>query len=406
VAAPVSPTPAAELETPPKPALPPPYWTEFRGPGRSGIYAEAPIRTDWPSGKLPLLWRRPVGGGYASVVVADGLVFTIEQRRHREVVAAYAFDTGKEQWIHGWDAEFTEALGGDGPRATPTWHEGRLYALGATGEFRCLDAHSGKRIWSRNILADNQAQNINWGMAASPLIVDDKVIVLPGGPGGKSVVAYDKHTGEPVWKSLDDKQAYTSPQLVTLAGRRQVLVVSAKRAVGLAVEDGSPLWEYPWYTDNGINVAQPIVIGNNRLFISAGYNHGAALVEVSAKDDGYEARAVWQNIRMKNKFGSSVLYEGYIYGLDEAILACIDPSSGELQWKGGRYGYGQLLLASGHLVITSESGEVALVKANREKHEEVARFQAINGKTWNVPAIASGRLIVRNSAEMACFRMD
>jgi hypothetical protein len=157
------------------------YWTEFRGPGHIGIYTETEILTDWPAGKLPLLWKRPVGGGYASVVAADGTIFTIEQRREKEVVAAYDLESGREKWIHGWDAEFRETLGGDGPRATPLWHEGRLYALGATGEFRCLDAGSGKRIWSRNILSDNGAENLQWGMAASPLIVDDKVIVLPGG---------------------------------------------------------------------------------------------------------------------------------------------------------------------------------------------------------------------------------
>ena len=381
------------------------YWTEFRGPERSGIYAEAGILTDWPEGRLPLLWKRPVGGGYASVTAADGLIFTIEQRRQREVVAAYALDSGRERWIHGWDAEFREILGGNGPRATPTWHEGRLYALGAAGEFRCLDAQSGKRIWSRNILADNQAENIQWGMAASPLIVDDKVIVLPGGPQGKSVVAYNKLTGDPIWKVLNDKQAYTSPQLTSLAGRRQILVVSANRVMGLVVEDGSLLWEFPWITQNGINVAQPIVVAPNRFFLSAGYGHGAALIEVSRAADGYEARAVWQNIRMKNKFSSSVLHEGMIYGLDEAILACMDPATGGLKWKGGRYGYGQLLLAAGHLILSSENGEIALVKADPEKYQEIARFPAIEGKTWNIPAIVDGRLIVRNGSELACFRI-
>jgi outer membrane protein assembly factor BamB len=398
-------TPAAETAPPPQPVAYHNSWTEFRGPERTGTHIENGILTDWPSGRLPLLWRRPVGGGYASVVAADGLILTIEQRRHKEVVAAYALDSGREQWIHGWDAEFRETLGGDGPRATPTWYEGRLYALGAAGELRCLDAKSGRRIWSRNILADNQAENLTWGMAASPLIVNDKVIVLPGGLQGKSVVAYNRLTGDPIWKVLDDKQAYSSPQLATLAGRLQILDVSANRVVGLAVEDGSLLWEYPWITQNGINVAQPIIAADNRFFISAGYGHGAALVEVSPKSDGYETRTVWQNNRMKNKFSSSVLYQGHIYGFDEAILACIDAASGELKWKGGRYGYGQLLLASGHLIISTESGEVALVKAGPEQHQEIARFRALEGKTWNVPAIAGGRLIVRNSTEMACFRI-
>jgi outer membrane protein assembly factor BamB len=408
--APVAVQPAPEEIIPkpepkPQPGATSIYWTEYRGPGRMGIYAETEIVTDWRSGKLPLLWKRPVGGGYASVVVADGTIFTIEQRRKKEVVAAYDLDSGREKWIHGWDADFREVLGGNGPRATPAWHDGRLYALGATGELCCLDARSGKRIWSRNILSDNQAENLEWGMASSPLVVDDKVIVLPGGPDGKSVVAYNRLTGNPIWKALDDRQAYTAPQLATLAGRRQMLVVSAKRVMGLTVEDGTLLWERPWVTYQGISAAQPIVIGDNQVFLSAGYGHGASLFEISSSGESFEARTVWSNTRMKNKFSSSVLHEGYIYGLDEAILACMDAATGELKWKGGRYGYGQLLLASGRLIISSESGEIALVKASPEKYEELARFQAIEGKTWNVPAIADGRLIVRNTAEMACFRI-
>jgi outer membrane protein assembly factor BamB len=382
-----------------------PYWTEYRGPGRAGIYAETDISTAWPSGGLPLLWKRPVGGGYASVVVADRTIFTIEQRRLNEVVAAYDLDSGREKWIHGWDAEFRETMGGDGPRATPTWYEGRLYALGATGELRCLDAKSGTRIWSHNILSDNQAKNLQWGMAASPLVVDDKVIVLPGGSGGRSVVAYNRLTGDPMWKVFDEPQAYTAPQVATLAGRRQILIVSAQSVMGLAVENGNLLWSYPWVSYQGISASQPIVIDGNRFFISAGYDHGAALIEVQKNEDAFEAHRVWANKFMKNKFSSSVLHEGFIYGFDEAILACIDAATGERKWKGGRYGYGQLLLASGHLVIGSESGEVALVKASPDKYEELARFQAIEGKTWNVPAIAEDRLIVRNATEMACFRI-
>jgi outer membrane protein assembly factor BamB len=380
-------------------------WTEYRGPGRNGVYTESEIITDWLPQGLPLIWKRPVGGGYASVVVADGAVFTIEQRRGKEVVAAYDLESGREIWIHGWDAEFKETLGGNGPRATPTWDEGRLYALGAEGELRCLEAATGKRIWSCNILKDNQAENLQWGMAASPLIVDDKVVVLPGGRESASIVAYDKLTGNPVWKALSDKTAYTAPQLAILAGRRQILVVGANRAIGLLPEDGSLLWEFPWVTSQGINIAQPLVTTDNRFFISAGYGHGAALVEITASGGAYKARAVWQNKRMKNKFASPVLYQGYIYGLDEAILACMDASTGELKWKGGRYGYGQVLLASGYLIISSEAGEVALVKATPEKHLEISRFKAIDGKTWNVPAIADGKLIVRNQTEMACFQI-
>jgi outer membrane protein assembly factor BamB len=379
------------------------YWPDFRGPDRDGRYVETAIRTDWPREGLPRLWRQPVGLGYASFVVADGRAFTIEQRRQQEVVAAYDVQTGREVWTNGWEGEFIEGMGGDGPRATPTYHDGRIYALGALGELRCLIARTGTIVWRRNILVENGAPNLTWGMSAAPLIVDDNVIVLPGGSGGKSVVAYNKGTGEPAWKALDDRQAYTSPMLVTLAGARQILVVSASRAMGLTPGEGRVLWEYPWSTQMGISVAQPLLLGNDRVFLSAGYGHGAAVVEVTQTGGRFAARTIWENLRMKNKFASSVLHEGYIYGLDESILACIEAATGELKWKAGRYGYGQIMLAGNHLIVLTEDGELVLVRATPERHDEVARFQAIEGKTWNHPVITDGRLLVRNVREMAAF---
>ncbi len=412
VATPGAPAPgteSAESEVPrsttadPTPDAARAYWTDFRGPERDGRYDEATVRTAWPSDGLPLLWRQPVGGGYASFVAADGRLFTIEQRRHQEVLAGYDLETGQELWTDAWDSDFRESMGGDGPRATPTWDDGRLYGLGAMGELRCLDAETGRLLWRRDILAENGATNLTWAMGAAPLIVDDMVVVLPGGPNGRSVVAYDKLSGTPIWTVLDDQQAYTSPMLTTLAGQRQILVVSAHRAMGLGTEDGSLLWEYPWQTTYGANAAQPVLLGHDRVFLSAGYGHGAAVFEVSRSKDGSSARTIWENIRMKNKFTSSILHEGYLYGLDEAILACVDAETGELAWKGGRYGYGQVVLASGHLIVLTESGDVVLVKATPDGHEELARFPAIDGKTWNHPIIAEGRLIVRNTTEMAAF---
>ncbi len=396
----------APAATPSPAAAPAAYWTDFRGPRRDGLYTETPILTEWPKEGLPALWKQPVGGGYASFVVAQGLAFTIEQRRHQEVAAAYEIDTGREIWNNAWDAQFHESMGGDGPRATPTWDNGRLYVLGATGEFRCLEAKTGKKLWGKNILTDNGAANITWGMSASPLVVDDKVIVLPGGSAGKSVVAYNKLTGDPVWTSQNDRQAYTSPMLVTLAGKRQVLVVSAVRAMGLNPEDGALLWEYPWVTEYDVNSSQPLLLGGNRFLLSAGYDHGAAVVEIGETDGKLAARQIWKNNRMKARFNSPVYHQGHVYGLDEGILSCVDAATGELKWKGGRYGYGQVLLAEGHLIVLTESGDLVLVRATPEKLAEVATFPALEGKTWNVPAIAGGRLLVRNSTQMAAFRLN
>jgi outer membrane protein assembly factor BamB len=393
-------SPAATADTPGT------SWTDFRGPNRDGRYTATPIRTTWPREGLPRLWKQPVGGGYASFVVAEGRAYTIEQRRNQEVVAAYDVQSGRELWTNGWNAYFRESMGGDGPRATPTYHDGRIYALGAEGELRVLDAAKGTQIWRRNILTENSASNLSWGMSASPLIVDDKVIVLPGGSTGSSVVAYNRLTGEPIWKALSDEASYTSPMMATIAGVRQLVVVTATRAAGLTVDKGTLLWEYPWITFSGINVSQPIPFtheGRNLMFLSAGYGHGAAVFELVQNGSRFQTKTIWQNQRMKNKFTSSVLHDGNIYGLDESILASVNAVTGEQNWKGGRYGYGQVMLAGDHLIVLTEDGDVVLVRASPARHEEVARFSAIEGKTWNHPVIADGKLLVRNLQEMAAF---
>ena len=323
------------------------------------------IRTDWPAVGFEPLWTQPIGGGYASFAVAGGQAFTIEQRRDQEVVAAYDVVSGVERWTHAWPAHFQEMMGGPGPRATPTWHAGRVYALGATGRLVCLDAATGEVVWARNILADGAATNLTWAMSGAPLVVDDLVIVQPGGRDGWSVAAYDRLTGEVVWHALDDVQSYTSPMLATLGGVRQVLVVTAERAAGLRPEDGALLWEYPWRVPTVPNIAQPLVVGDARLFLSASYGKGAALVELTPDGDRFTAATVWETHRMRNRLSSSVLIDGYIYGLDNAILACLDAATGELMWKGGRYGSGQLLAAGEHLVVLTERGDLVLVHATR-----------------------------------------
>jgi outer membrane protein assembly factor BamB len=311
------------------PAAAVPYWTDFRGPLRNGEYTERSIRVDWPSGGLEPLWKQPAGGGYASFAIARGRAFTIEQRGPQEVVAAYDMSTGLELWTQAWDAEFRETMGGDGPRATPTWADGRVYALGATGELRALDETNGRIVWRTNILDDNGASNLDWGMAAAPLVVGDRVIVLPGGANGRSVAAYHRVTGTRLWSALDDRQSYASPMLATLAGVRQVVVFSAERLMGLDPDDGALLWDYAWPGPNGINAAQPLVVGDGRLFLSSGYGAGAAVIEVSREGDRFSTREVWRNTRMKNRFASSVLHDGVIYGLDESILAAVDASTGD-----------------------------------------------------------------------------
>jgi outer membrane protein assembly factor BamB len=402
-APPAETVPDAAVPPPTAPALPS-YWTDFRGPLRDGHYREQPVNLDWPAAGLRPVWKQPIGGGYASFVIARGRAFTIEQRGGQEVAAAYDVLTGRELWTNRWTATFRESMGGDGPRATPTWDDGRVYVLGGEGELRCIDEETGNTLWRTNILQDAGAENLQWGMAASPLVVDDTVVVLPGGPNGRSIMAYDKRKGNSAWSALDDRQAYSSPMLVTLGGTRQILVFSATRLMGVTPEAGELLWEYPWKTMYDVNASQPVVLGDNRVFISTGYGTGAAVVELARAAGGrFTVREVWRNIRMKNQFTSSVLHEGFLYGLDESILGCVNAETGEPMWKGGRYGYGQVMLVEGHLIVLTEDGSIVLVRATPEAHQEVVRFPVLEGKTWNHPAMGYGYLLVRNLNEMAAF---
>lgn len=389
------------------------HWTDFRGPNRDGHYTQQPILTHWPKAGPPLLWRQPGGGGYASFVMAHGRAFTIEQRREKEVVAAYDLATGRELWEHGWPAAFNDQwdMGGIGPRATPTWHEGRVYALGAEGQLACLEESTGRLLWQRNALAENHSANLDFGLSAAPLVVDGNLVVPLGHPDearGTTVVAYNKLSGAIVWKTAAGKLAYNSPMLVTLAGRRQILLAGAHHALALAPEDGRVLWKFPWAVPYDNNIAQPLLLGGDKVFLSAGYGAGSVLFEIrrKEKEGGFEAAELWRSKQMKNKFTSSVFWQGHIYGLDEDILVCLDAATGQRRWKEGRYGYGQLLLASGHLLVLCGNGDLALVRANPDRHEEVARVPGVKGKTWNHPALAEGRLLISNGAEMACFDLS
>jgi outer membrane protein assembly factor BamB len=400
---------ASRRTQPPKPAALPEAilkadWPGFRGPHRDGHYDEMPIATNWPAGGIRPLWKQPIGGGYASFAIAGGRAFTIEQRRDEEAVTAYDVDSGHELWATAYPAKFDESMGGEGPRATPSFDEGKVYSLGAKGDLLCLDAIAGKLIWKINILADNQAQLPYYAVASSPLVVGDKVIVQPGGANGRSVAAYDKLTGKPLWRALDDPAAYSSPMFVELAGKPQLLIVTDHRAVGLEIQDGTLLWSTPWIIkEHNRNNAQPVLLGTNRFLLSAGYGTGSEAVEVSRMPNSFEAKVLWHTTGLKNKFTSSVFLHGYVYGLDEDILVCLDAETGARKWKDGRYGYGQVLAAGNNLIVLSGDGQLALVRANPDHYEELARFQAIEGKTWNHPAMTGGKILVRNAVQMACF---
>lgn len=381
------------------------YWTGFRGPNRDGVYDQMPINLSWPEDGLPLMWKQPVGGGHSSMSVANGLVYTIEQRLEQEVVAAYDLVTGNETWTHSWDARYMEAQGGPGPRSTPTYDDGNLYVMGALGDLWCLDAQTGEPLWNTNVLEDYNSDNLFWGTSVSPLIHDSLVIVHTGGGNSNAVVAYDKLDGSKQWAVLDDGQEYVSPQFITLTDQKHVITITTQQVLGFNPENGSLLWEFPWQQTGKILISQPLQLPDNRIFASGGYGRGSVMIQVDPSTTPWSAIELWSNRNMKNKMSASVYHDGYIYGLDEGVLVCLNPETGEREWKAGRYGHGQMILADGHLVIVGERGFIALVEATPEGHNERSRFDALEGRTWNVPAMSDGYLLVRNTTEMACFRI-
>lgn len=382
---------------------------EFRGPSRDGVSPGPALARDWTTLPPKLLWRQPVGGGYASFIKIGPALITIEQRRDKEAIIAYEANTGQELWVHEYPALFSETLGGDGPRATPTYHDGRIYSLGATGELLALDFATGKKLWQVNILKDNECGNLDWGMSGSPLVHEDVVIVNPGDQKGtdnsRALVAYSLADGKRRWAAGRAKASYASPMLVTLGGTKQILIFDGVGLAGCDPSDGRELWRFPWKTDFDINAAQPVVLDDERIAITS--TTGSALVQVKPDAGAWKAEQVWMSRRLKGGYASPIAYDGAIYGIDESILVALDLADGKQRWKDrkGQYGHGQMLRRDDLLVILGEAGELALVEATPTKFNELARIQAIEGKTWNVPLLVGNRIYVRNHLEMAAYEL-
>ena len=382
-------------------------WPGFRGPGRDGIVRGVRIDTDWSRQPPAELWRRKVGPGWSSFAVHGDAIYTQEQRGDDEIVASYSLSTGKPLWSHRDAVRFWESNGGAGPRATPTLANGRVYTLGATGVLNVLDARTGALVWSRNAAADAHAQTPMWGFAGSPLVVGDALIVGTSG----TLVGYDAATGEPRWvgpqHTLSDSGSYSSPQHVTIHGVEQVVLLSEAGATGVAPADGRVLWEHPL---RGSPILQPVLTAEGDLLIhvmSMDGGQGIRRLVVRQESNGWTATERWTSDGLKTMSSDFVVHNGYAFGFDGTIFACVDLADGKRKWKGGRYGSGQVMLLPDQnlLLIVSEEGELALVSATPDKYTELAKVPAVDGKTWNHPVLVGNVLLVRNGEEMAAFRL-
>ncbi|HEX5720752.1 MAG TPA: PQQ-binding-like beta-propeller repeat protein [Thermoanaerobaculia bacterium] len=375
-------------------------WPAFRGPGRNGIVRGVRIETDWSASPPVELWRRPIGPGWSSFAVRGDLVYTQEQRGDDELVSCYNLTTGAPVWQHRDAARFFESNAGAGPRSTPTLSNGRVYTLGATGILNALDAGDGAVVWSRNVASDTGTKVPVWGFSGSPLVVDDVVIIS----ASSTIAAYDLATGDPRWSRQAGGDTYSSPQLFTIDGVAQVLLLRGSGATSFAPADGKLLWEHPW---PGFPIVQPALMPDGNLLIAASGQSGTRRIAVAHGPGGWTAAERWTSIGLKPYFNDFVVHDGHAFGFDGRILACIGLEDGKRKWKGGRYGSGQLVLLPEQdlLLVLSDQGELALVKAAPDQFTELAKFPAIEGKTWNHPVLVGDVLLVRNGEEMAAFRL-
>ena len=383
--------------------LPSQDYPQFLGPHRNGVVETSPFAQNWSQQPPKAFWRQPVGPAWSGFAVAGFRAITEEQRDEQEAVVCYDLRSGDTLWSHTDQAHYHTTIAGEGPRTTPTVSGSRVLTMGATGLLNCLELETGRVLWARNVPSENGGEVGEWGVSCSPLIVGQNVIVSTGAKDGKSLAAYRLSDGAPVWTGGQDRASYSSPGLGTLDGVAQILSFNSRTVVSHDPQNGHVLWEYPWPAGHP-HIATPLVLTSNQVLVSSGYGIGSELLQVTHRSDGtWKPERRWKSNRLKSKFANLIYKDGYIYGLDDGILVCLEAASGQLKWKEGRYGHGQMLLTGNILFIMAENGDAVLFEPVPEQPRELTRFQALHGKTWNPPALAGEYLLVRNDQEAACY---
>ncbi len=383
-----------------------PEWSEFRGPNRDGVLTGVILHEDWQTQAPQEVWRIQVGPGWSSFSVAGNRLFTQEQRGDNEVVVCYDAQTGSEVWTYETESRFWEAVGGAGPRATPTLADGKMFTMGAEGWLHRLDPLTGEKLWERDLRADADRKPPTWGFSSSPLVLNDVVIVHAGGSDDKGVFAYDLETGDIRWSVPSGDHSYSSPQIADIDGKTYVLMLTNAGLGFIDPESGTLAGDHTW-PFNGYRVVQPTRVGPASFLLGTTMGVGTQRVDVSFEGDQFVAEERWISLAMKPYYNDYVAHKGYLYGFDSNIFACIDLETGDRQWKKGRYGNGQVLLLpdGDQLLVISEDGDLVLLRATPEKLDELTRLKVLEGRTWNHPVLIGDRLYVRNGEEAACYVM-
>ncbi|GEM_PF-328247 len=402
---------------------------QFLGPNRN-------LKVDWltidktaKAKSIKVNWCKPLGFGWSGFTVVDGVAFTMEQHGPWEVVTAYQALDGKRIWYHRDRHRHDEAAGGVGPRSTPTFHNNRLYTLGAIGTLNCLAADTGKLIWQKELTKEfdlpttvyNQGQDnqydvenigVIWGRAASPLVAGDKIVVPIGGQTGNrtTLAAFSLQDGSKIWATGERQISYGSPDLVTLLGKQQILIINEDTVTGHDPETGVELWQHsrPGESGGSANTSQPVVVAPNQVLLTKEYGLGGELIEVSIdQDDKWSTQSVWKNSRvLKTKFTIAAISGNYAYCISGGNLECVDWRTGERMWRGDRFQHGQMLLVNDVLVVMSEVGDLNFVQATPDEYILLTTKQdVLSGRCWNTLCLFEDKLLVRSELEAVCLTL-
>ncbi len=384
-------------------------WPQFLGPQRNGRSSETGLLDRWPEEGPKVVWRVPGGAGMSGLAVSRGRVLTLVQREEKQWLISLNANTGESVWQSAIAPEYRNPMG-NGPRATPAISGDRVFVFTGEGILAAIDFRNGKLIWSHKVLADLAGKEAEYGMACSPLVIGEQVIVTVGAAKG-TLVAYDTKSGKQLWTAGNDPAGYSSPALLNVGGRSQIVAFTGNSALGVAPATGAVLWRYPYETNYQCNIAAPLEI-NGQVFLSSGENHGSVLLALKPQVDRFEISTVWDSFGSKsvlrNEWQTSMLLDGHLYGMDNVggagpvtHLTCINAATGERLWQVPRFGKGNLIAADGKLFITTMKGELVIARATPERYEELGRMNVL-GSTRQAPALSQGRLYLRDDKEIVC----
>ena len=380
-----------------------PEWSQWRGANRDGVSAETGLLKQWPSGGPSRVWQGTgAGTGYSSFSSSSGRLYTIGARDDIEYVMAFDRASGRKLWETPNGRRFRNEQG-DGPRSTPTTEGDVIYAFGGSGELACLDAATGRKVWSVNVVQQFGGSTPYWGYSESPLIVGDRIIINAGGRRS-ALVAVNKATGAALWQQPGDDAGYSSPMLLRTGSLQQVVFFTAERGLAVDPRDGRLLWSYDRAANGTANIATPIVHGN-RVFLSSDYGTGAALLDVRASGNLASASEVYFTRDMRNHHASSVLVGSHLYGFSSSILTAMVFDTGTVAWRNRSVGKGSLIYADERLYLYSENGIVGLADASADGYVERGRFTLSTGNasTWSHPVISNGLLILRDQDRVYAY---